>query len=119
MIYEECCYNCKHCSPKCADNADVDIKEAKCYDFELRDELAKIENGTLIELPCKAGDTVWVVYQDYETFEECIKESIAIEFIVMVGYIGIHVTEVYGRYQEVYVTREQAERRLAELKGRK
>lgn len=75
--------------------------------------------GEIVELPCKVGDTVWVVYQDISTLENYIKESIAVEFIVMAGYIGIHVPKLYGNYQEVYATREEAEARLAELKGGK
>ncbi len=121
MKYEECCYNCKHCSPKCADNADVDIKEAKCYDFELRDELAKIENGTLIELPCKVGDTVYVVNRfrsDWIISEQEVRQ-------IIVSYGGAAQLVFYDEdvlnlpSNRLFFTKEAAAKRLCELIGEK
>lgn len=50
----EKCNQCSHCEVAYCDNAEDAITRLA----ELED---KIENGTLIELPCKVGDKIWYV----------------------------------------------------------
>lgn len=52
------------------DYADCVTDCCNCYLQRLHNRLAeledKIENGTLVELPCKVGDTVYWVVMDYD-----------------------------------------------------
>ena len=75
---------------------------------QMYDILCKIEQGTLIELPCKVGDTVWEV-SPFSKFPTAITAP------------NIHTIlrwkedEVFGR--ELFLTREEAEKRLKELQN--
>lgn len=87
----------------------------------------KIEQGTLIELPCKVGDTVYVIYQ-YDDFmgttEEPFIEKDTVSFFV---YDDNKMKIVPSNYAErsdywyttmdILLTREEAEKRLLELQG--
>ena len=53
------CHDCPYCGVEYL--YDCHIKIANCL-AELED---KIENGTLIELPCKVGDTVYQTTRDF------------------------------------------------------
>ena len=85
------------------------------------DELkAKLENGTLIELPCKVGDTVYCIYRDDE-YEYWIEEALVHDFIYTnYGEIDIgtecHMLGKVYRYC-VCLTKSEAEAKLKELKG--
>ena len=99
----------------------------------------KIENGTLIELPCKVGDKVYIderVYRHAVFFNHII---VGLKFLVVGRLTSIRITkkqilmrvkaEYAGnpfRYKEinfpisaigktVFLTREEAEKRLKEL----
>ena len=94
------------------------------------------EQGRLIELPCAVGDTVWCIYE-----KKIYKGKVTVikPFIVEKGkllYINMNVSfemkdpfygdgrilthEMYGRYLEnVFLTKEEAEAKLKELKGDK
>ena len=73
---------------------------------ELAEYRTKIEQGTLIELPCKVGDTVWEV-SPFSNFTTAITAP------------NIHTIlrwkedEVFGR--ELFLTYAEAEKRLKEL----
>lgn len=74
----------------------------------------KIEDGTLIELPCKVGDKFYEVFectQEYYEYECC-------GFSVVDGRVEV-INEVDSRYyaDEVFFSKEEAEARLAELRG--
>lgn len=74
----------------------------------------KIEEGTLIELPCKVGDKFYEVFectQEYYEYECC-------GFSVVDGRVEV-INEVDSRYyaDEVFFSKEEAEARLAELRG--
>ena len=84
------------------------------------------EAGRLIELPCKVGDTVWIVGEP----RECVIEEIRITpngiFIEYVQYDkSPELTELWdeGSFciedigKEVFLTKAEAEVKLAELKG--
>ena len=80
----------------------------------------KIEQGTLIELPCKVGDTVYCVYaatgvQEWEVRGIQISENTILFLLGHKGtddYNAAHLSEK-GRY--LFFTREEAEKRLKEL----
>ena len=72
----------------------------------------KIENGTIVELPCKVGDKIYVIYHSkwhcqevwqfrYDTCGLCIKT------------IGSNFEHIFG--ENAFLTREEAEKRLKEL----
>jgi hypothetical protein len=105
---------------------------------EVYDALAKledkIEQGTLIELPCKVGDTVWTI----NCWQEYGKQELGERYIVTRyelhenkcscieindkncyrGEISIRAKESYkGVTPWVFLTREEAEKRLKELQN--
>ena len=96
-----------------------------CYVGKLYERLAeledKIENGTLIELPCKVGDTVY-----YETFKQSgsvgIKPHKVIGFVLEVmtqnidGF-GCTAVPIRDFGKDVFLTEAEAEQRLKELKN--
>lgn len=77
----------------------------------------QIENGTLIELPCKVGDTVWYINSyGFGRYQVEDMEVVGFNFSRYEDTIW-----VVGRYGEqvshVYKTKEQAEKKLRELQG--
>ena len=83
------------------------------------DKLAHYEDleeaGRLIELPCAVGDTIYhidsylrkgedTLYWEYEVKEQTLNNT----------YQCFMLTHVKG---EIFLTKEEAERKLAELKG--
>ena len=81
----------------------------------------KIENGTLVELPCKVGDTVYEVFQEHRS--PFIQET-KIEKIVIVGEKGLRLRLARNSFYEtaisslgktVFLTRAEAEAKLKEL----
>ena len=101
-----------------------------CRLAELED---KIEQGTLIELPCKVGDTIYIpwVYDNnrgisfheierIEIYKYCI--DLFFEVDTDIEYLW---TYIYGRGQfgisecgtRFFLTREEAEKRLKELEN--
>ena len=88
----------------------------------------KIENGTLIKLPCKVGDTVYHL-SDKKICEEFVKQ---IKYSIYNGEIDLlnsHImtddnySKDYNFYRisklgkSVFLTKAEAEARLKELKG--
>lgn len=96
----------------------------------------KIENGTLVELPCKVGDTVWTIncwqeygkkelgepysvtrYELHENKCSCIEIN---DKNCYRGEISIIAREKYkGITPYVFLTKAEAEAKLRELKGDK
>ncbi len=79
----------------------------------------KIENGTLIELPCKVGDTVYCIYRD-DDYEYWIEAEEVVDFIINdcdidIGTACRMIGKVYR--EEVFPTKAEAEAKLKELKG--
>lgn len=91
-------------------NSKTLIQKALWYD-ELK---AKIEQGTLIELPCKIGDTFWYLsVAGYIEEDKIANFSLYGEF-----FTGERVvTKLYRNYlgRTWFLTREEAEKRLKEL----
>ena len=85
-------------------------KESCCQ--ELQDLLAeledKIEQGTLIELPCKVGDIVYAIVFGYDD-TGCLYHFIGTKGFIVSDY------DLMGKF--VFLTREEAEQKLKELEG--
>ena len=83
----------------------------------------KIENGTLIELPCKYRDTVWFIYEtenDKMFLDEGVIQSFSIdscglEFYVIYksGLTRWHAVESIG--ERVFLTKPEAKKKLEGL----
>ena len=95
-----------------------------CYVGKLYERLAeledKLENGTLIELPCKVGDTVYCIYRD-DDYEYWIEEALVHDFIYT-NYGEIDIGTECRMLGKVYrycvcLTKAEAEKKLKELKG--
>ena len=73
----------------------------------------KIEQGTLIELPCKVGDTVYVIIKAENGY--ALLKDICDGFMIkdIEVYIGLQTYNVAAN--KYYFTREEAEKRLKEL----
>lgn len=80
------------------------------YDYKnlLIERLGKYEDleeqGRLVKLPCKVGDTVYLI-KDSETITECKADMV---------FIGV-LWEEFGK--EWFPTRDEAEAKLKELRG--
>lgn len=95
------------------------------------DTLEKFEEGKLIELPCKAGDTVYYLGGHYERHKTKVYVNEVIKGIVdhiTIGQKGVPQIDVcndenawttfdcvddFGK--NVFLTREEAEKKLEEL----
>lgn len=67
----------------------------------------KIENGTLVELPCKVGDTVW----ELDLFSKAkIREIKARNLLQIFHWID---DESFGKF--LFLTKTEAEEKLKEL----
>ena len=80
----------------------------------------KIENGTLIELPCKAGDTVYEVFARHNP--PFIDESIVEKIVITASGIklklsrnAMYETAVSSIGKTLFFTRKEAEAKLKEL----
>ena len=83
-----------------------------------------IENGTLVFLPCKPGDTVWFVnkYRIMKQIESYTVDAIRIKSDKIM--LEVHITECpdkcgmipgYAFGQDVFTNKEAAEKALEEL----
>ena len=83
---------------------------------DCRELLNKIENGTLIELPCKVGDKVYYVneYRPTPRIEEYKVYTFTFDFK---HEIVLMVENGYGFYKnQIFLTRAEAEKKLKDLK---
>lgn len=77
-------------------------------------------DGRVVVLPCKQGDTVWRIVRDGEphiTRDEVRDMCFADDMTLCVELVGGRVTftEKFGK--TVFLSREEAEKALAEMKG--
>ena len=89
--------------------------------YRLRELEDKIDNGTLIELPCKVGDKVYCVYHFddvEEDFEYDIIPEEVVDIIVQEDDFDIGTAcRMIGKFKRVCVclTKAEAENKLEEL----
>ena len=105
--------------------------KSKCYEKNIYEKLREYENleeqGLLLRLPCKVGDTIYEV--SYENREFVIKEHIVKEFIYRTyrfPRIEIYcenencffVCNNIGKLDEcLFLTQAEAEQKLKEMEG--
>lgn len=74
------------------------------------------EQGRLIELPCKVGTPVYVIENTFGN--DCTTAYIAEYELTEISYDGrLWTGEFYQFGKEAFATKEEAEAKLAELKG--
>ncbi len=74
----------------------------------------KIEQGTMIELPCKVGDTIYLIFKEQWSVGK--KETYWYIRKTKLTYGNMErVVKEYGDF--VFLTREEAEKRLKELQN--
>lgn len=103
---------------------DIDLTQELGYSYiykRLYELENKIENGTLIELPCKVGDVVYFIL-DYVGFgkleaEKTIRPKI-VDYVDLYGFEsdGLQVSWIDLNHQ-VFLSRVEAEKRLEEIKN--
>ena len=78
----------------------------------------KIENGTLIELPCKVGDTVYEAnYKNSKVYCHTVYK-IELRECLIVYWIDGKGSKDYGYFgKDTFLTKAEAEAKLKELKG--
>lgn len=136
----------RECGDKLCEDICDDI-ECDCSKCELEKALEKLadyedleEQGLLVRLPCKVGDTVWVVtspinvfgydeydgdaeYEVYESFLSSVSyyasgEQFRIYAKVTNSFIAAYFRECdFG--ESIFLTREDAEKKLEEMKNDK
>ena len=103
--------------------------KSKCYEKNIYEKLREYENleeqGLLLRLPCKVGDTIYEV--SYENREFVIKEHIVKEFIYRTYRFprieiycenenGFLVCNNIGKLDEfLFLTKAEAEKKLKEM----
>lgn len=102
---------------------DLDLKQELGYSYiytrlsELED---KIEEGTLVELPCKVGDTVYEVFKEHRPpfIQETIIEKIVITekgFKLRLSRNSVYETAISSLDKTLFLSKAQAEAKLKEL----
>lgn len=75
-------------------------------------ELAEADKGgRVVVLPCKVGDTVWRIKRAFETYPDKSKPYIEPDAFLL--------QDVFNIGKTVFLTREEAEKSLAEMEGKK
>ena len=127
----------------CSITEDLCKKDGKCEDCSLKhiyeniEHYAKLhEENRLIELPCKVGDTVYMIQKRYtkcskhqerrdeyncQGCEELVCDSHIEHYIQPLNSAPIDwIVRMDNQFGEtVFLTKEEAERKLAELEGDK
>lgn len=111
----------------------MELHEYQCECVNRLAELEdKIENGTLIELPCKVGDTVYLLweYQGISAIAALTVEDISIEDKCINTNLDSDDYDLKNKYnwgyfgweeigKTVFLTKAEAEKRLEELQNEK
>lgn len=104
-------------------------EKIKEQEQELTEFRNKIENGTLVELPCKVGDKVYFV-TNQKIFEEIVSHTHYefVDNIIDLANSIIYTTDIYDKEDNFYrllklgkslfLTKERAEEKLKSYKVR-
>ena len=112
-IFEDvCCDTCSEDCGQCERNFNALVRLAELED--------KINNGILIELPCKVGDTVYEVFKEHKPpfIQETTIEKIVITekgFKLRLSRNSVYETEISSLGRTIFPTESEAEARLKEL----
>ncbi len=109
------CFDCKKCSKKTKCDGQCEEEAVKKL-WELEN---KIENGTLIELPCKLGDTV---YRIRKKPYPIVLERFVVKITLCFNHKGQYEWQIFTTTEDtlgktVFLTKAEAEKKLKELKG--
>lgn len=77
----------------------------------LRELAVADKDGHVIILPCKVGDTIWRLKRTFETYPDKSKPYTEAD--------GFLLQDIWNVGKNVFLTREEAEKALAEMEGRK
>ena len=69
------------------------------------------KEGRVIVLPCKVGDTIWRLKRTFETYPDKSKPYTEAD--------GFLLQDIWNVGKNVFLTREEAEKALAEMEGKK
>lgn len=113
-------------TPEQVENAKTIIESAFAEDTSKAERIRKLlaadKEGRVVVLPCKVGDTVWRIVRDGEphiTRDEVRDMYFADDMTPCVELVGGRVTftEKFGK--TVFLSREEAEKALREMEGKK
>ena len=68
------------------------------------------KEGRVIVLPCKVGDTIWRLKRTFETYPDKSKPYTEAD--------GFLLQDIWNVGKNVFLTREEAEKALAEMEGK-
>ena len=93
--------------------------------MRLRELAVADQEGRMVVLPCKVGDTVFALLDNKSKYvSECevkrigLGDNIGFATIVPVGYSQEYGVSLRGFGKTVFLTREEAEKALAEMEGK-
>ena len=69
------------------------------------------KDGRCVVLPCKVGDTIWRLKRTFETYPDKSKPYTEAD--------GFLLQDIWNVGKNVFLTREEAEKALAEMEGKK
>ena len=77
----------------------------------LRELAVADKDGRCVVLPCKVGDTIWRLKRTFETYPDKSKPYTEAD--------GFLLQDIWNVGKNVFLTREEAEKALAEMEGKK
>ena len=76
----------------------------------LRELAVADKDGRCVVLPCKVGDTIWRLKRTFETYPDKSKPYTEAD--------GFLLQDIWNVGKNVFLTREEAEKALAEMEGK-
>lgn len=84
--------------------------ESLCSFNRLRELAEADKDGRCVVLPCKVGDTIWRLKRTFETYPDKSKPYTEAD--------GFLLQDIWNVGKNVFLTREEAEKALAEMEGK-
>ena len=112
-IFEDiCCDICTEDCGECERNFNALVRLAELED--------KIEDGTLVELPCKVGDTIYEVFKNHKPpfIQQTKVEKIIVTekgLKLKLARNSVYETSISSLGNTLFLTKEEAEVKLKEL----